>query len=145
MSSSTFSPAAARPTKAWHVTLWIVQILLALIFALAGAKAATPMPVLLQKMAWVGSVPSGLVRFIGVREFAGAVGLILPAATRINPGLTALAATGLLAIMVLAVPFHISRSETTLIAAPATLGLLAAFIAWGRLRKAVIAPRVRAR
>ena len=63
MSSSTFSPAAARPTKAWHVTLWIVQILLALIFALAGAKAATPMPVLLQKMAWVGSVPSGLVRF----------------------------------------------------------------------------------
>ena len=44
MSSSTFSPAAARPTKAWHVTLWIVQILLALIFALAGAmKAATPM------------------------------------------------------------------------------------------------------
>jgi hypothetical protein len=80
-----------------------------------------------------------------VCEFAGAVGLILPAATTINPGLTALAATGLLAIMVLAVPFHISRGETTLIAAPATLGLLAAFIAWGRLRKAVIASRVRAR
>jgi hypothetical protein len=54
-----------------------------------------------------------------VCEFAGAVGLILPAATTINPGLTALAATGLLAIMVLAVPFHISRGETTLIAAPA--------------------------
>jgi len=123
-----------------------VQIILAVMFGFAGAmKAATPMPVLLQKMAWVGSVPSGPVRFIGVCELAGALGLILPAATRIKPHLTALAATGLLAIMVLAVPFHISRGETKLIAAPATLGMLAGFVAWGRLRKAVIAPRAQAR
>jgi putative oxidoreductase len=146
MSSSTFSAALVRPTKAWHVTLWIVQIILALMFGLAGAmKAATPMPVLLQKMAWVGSVPPGLVRFIGLCELVGAIGLVLPAATRIKPGLTALAATGLLAIMALAVPFHISRGETKLVAAPITLGLLAAFVAWGRLRKAVIVPRSQAR
>ena len=123
-----------------------MQILLALIFGLAGAlKAATPMPILLQKMAWVGIVPPGLVRFIGVCEFAGPIGLILPAATRIKPSLTALAAIGLLAIMALAVPFHISRSETKMVAAPMTVGLLAAFVVWGRLRKAVIAPRVQAR
>src|SRR5712692_6106627 len=121
MSSSTLSPAAVRPTTAWHVTLWMAQILLALMFGLAGAiKAATPIGVLSQKMAWVGSVPSGLVRFIGVCELAGAVGLILPTATRIKPSLTSLAATGLLAIMALAVPFHISRGETKLIAAPVT-------------------------
>jgi putative oxidoreductase len=145
MSSSTFSAALVRPTKAWHVTLWVVQIILALMFGLAGAmKAATPMPVLLQKMAWVESVPPGLVRFIGVCELAGTIGLILPAATRINPSLTSLAATGLLAIMGLAIPFHISRGETKLIAAPVTLGLLAALVAWGRLRRAVIAPRVQA-
>ena len=146
MSSSTFSTALTRPTKAWHVTLWIVQIILALMFGLAGAmKAATPMPVLLQKMAWVASVPPGLVCFIGLCELVGAIGLILPAATRVKPGLTALAATGLLAIMALAVPFHISRGEIKLIAVPLTLGLLAAFVVWGRLRKAVIPPRVQAR
>jgi putative oxidoreductase len=49
----------------------------------------------------------GLVRFIGVCEIAGALGLILPAAFKILPRLTAFAATGLLAIMVLAVPFHL--------------------------------------
>lgn len=147
MSSSTsLSPVAARRGKGLHITLWIVQIVLALMFGMAGAmKATTPIAVLSKKMAWVESVPSGLVRFIGLCELAGAMGLILPAATRIKPGLTALAATGLLAIMVLAVPFHVSRGETKLIAAPVTLGLLAAFVAWGRLRKAVIAPRVQAR
>lgn len=143
MSSGITSRATARPAKAWHITLWLVQIVLASMFGLAGTmKAATPIAVLSQKMAWVGSVPSGLVRFIGVCELAGAIGLILPAATRIKPGLTALAATGLLAVMVLAIPFHLSRGETKLIGVPVTLGLMAAFVTWGRLRKAVIAARV---
>ena len=75
-------------------------------------KIATPIAVLAQKMAWVNSVP-WLVRLIGICEIAGAFGLILPAAFKVLPKLTALAATGLLSIMVLAVPFpHLSgRSQ----------------------------------
>jgi len=52
-----------------------------------------------------------LVRFIGVSELAGALGLILPAATRIRPGLTPLAALGLSTIMALAMLFHLVRGE----------------------------------
>jgi putative oxidoreductase len=87
------------------VSLWIAQILLAGMFGMVGfMKIATPIAVLAQKMAWVTGAPA-LVRFIGICELAGAIGLILPAAFKIMPKLAGFAATGLLAIMVLAVPF----------------------------------------
>jgi len=104
-------------------------------------KSTMPIPALAQKLAWVDSTPVVLVRFIGLSELAAAIGLILPAALRIMPGLTALAATGLLAIMILAVPFHIERGEAGLLAVPLVLGALTAFVAWGRLRAAPIRAR----
>jgi putative oxidoreductase len=73
-----------------------------------------------------------LLRFIGVAELAGGLGLILPAATRIRPMLTPLAALGLATIMTLAFVFHIQRGEWDALPVNAVLGALAAFVAWGR-------------
>jgi putative oxidoreductase len=140
-SSVSLSQSNVRPSRAVNVSLWIAQILLAGLFSMAGfMKVATPIAVLAQKMAWVSSAP-GLVRFIGICEFAGAVGLILPAAFKVLPKLTAYAATGLLAIMALAVPFHLYRGEVKGIGLPVLLGVMAAFVAWGRFREAPIQER----
>jgi uncharacterized membrane protein YphA (DoxX/SURF4 family) len=128
-------------SKGLHIGLWIVQVLLALSFTGAGLmKLTTPIADLAQKMPMAASSP-GLIRFIGLAEVLGAIGVVLPAATRIKPQLTPLAAVGLLTIMVLATAFHISRGEISAIPAPIVLGSLAAFVAWGRTRKAPIAPR----
>lgn len=122
--------------------LWIVQVLLALAFLASGAmKLLTPMDQLSANMAWVNAVPELLVRFIGLAEVAGAVGLILPAATRIQPQLTPLAAAGLALIMVLASIFHLSRGETFMLAPNGVLFLLAVFVAYGRWKWAPIASR----
>ena len=128
--------------RALGVALWVVQALLALAFAMSGImKISQPLAALAQKMAWVAAVPGPLVRFIGLSELAGALGLILPSLTRIRPRLTALAAAGLTTIMVLAAAFHLSRGEAPVIKINVILGALAAFVAWGRARKAPIAPR----
>ena len=115
--------------------LWIVQVLLALAFFAAGAmKLTQPIDALAAQLAWPGDVPEGLVRFIGAAELLGAIGLIVPAATRILPWFTPLAALGLGLIMVLATVFHITRGE--FIAVPVTLVqfALATFVVYGRRR-----------
>jgi putative oxidoreductase len=134
---------AARPGKTLNIALWIAQGLLAAAFGFAGfLKTTMPVADLAAKMVWPGAIPAALVRFIGVSEFLGAVGLILPAVTRIQPRLVPLAAAGLVTVMVLALGFHGMRGELAL-AAPTNLvlGGLAAFVAWGRFRRAPIAPR----
>ena len=126
----------------WSVSLWTAQILLAVLFFMAGASKVTmPIAELAAQMDWPGDVPAGLVRFIGFAEVAGAFGLVLPAATRILPILTPLAAAGLMTVMSLASLFHIARGELS--ALPITLGLLAlaTFVAWGRAYKAPIMNR----
>lgn len=129
-------------SKALHVTLWVTQGLLAVAFGMAGVmKTTMPIADLARQMGWPGVLPAGLVRFIGLSELAGAIGLILPAATRIRPSLTALAGLGLALVMVLAALFHISRGEVQALPINLTLGALAAFVAWGRFRKAPIAAR----
>jgi putative oxidoreductase len=87
------------------------------------------------------NMPYGLTYFIGVAEVLGALGMILPAITRIRPKLTGLAGVGLLTIMVLALGFHIMRGELSHTPPVIVLGALATFVAWGRLKKAPIAPR----
>jgi len=129
-------------STALHVTLWIVQLLLAVAFGMAGVmKSTQPIADLAAAMVWPGDLPAVLVRFIGVSELAGALGLVLPAATRIRPLLTPLAAIGLVVVMVLASLFHISRGEWFALPINFALGGLAAFVAWGRLRKVPIPPR----
>lgn len=125
-----------------HVSLWTAQLLLFAMFAFAGVlKLTTPIAQLSQTIPWAGDVPLALVRFIGFAELAGALGLLFPSLTRIKPALTPLAALGLFVTMVLAAGFHVMRGELAALGMPVLLGGLAAFVAWGRFRKAPIEPR----
>lgn len=136
------SPVGARRPRALHLMLWLVQVLLAAAFFLVGwTHAAAAIEVAIARAPWVASLPVPLVRFIGVVELAGALGLILPAGTRIMPRLTPLAAIGLATMMALAIPFHLVRGETSAIVLNLGLGSLAAFVALGRTRRALISAR----
>ncbi len=127
-----------------HVALWIVQSLLALAFAGAGAtKLFTPIAELATKGmgGWVVDSPDALIRFIGASEVLGAIGLIAPAATRIAPKLTPAAAAALALVMVLAAGTHASYGEYTAVVPNVVIGGLAAFVAWGRLVRHPITAR----
>lgn len=132
----------SAPSKILNIALWAAQLLLAIAFGMAGfLKSTQPIDALAPQMEWVAAVPVWLVRFIGVSELAGAAGLVLPALTRIKPALTPLAAAGLLAVMVLASLFHVTRGELGALPVNAVLGGIAAFIAWGRHSKIPIRSR----
>ena len=116
-----------------NVVLWILQAVLAVAFAMAGLmKLTQPKEKLLGRLPWVEDFSPATVKLIGAAELAAAVGLILPAATRIAPVLTPLAATGLVVLMVLAAIAHSRRKEPSGIAVNAVLAVLAAVVAWGR-------------
>ena len=122
--------------------LWVLQVLLGLAFLAAGGmKLILPYAELAQQLAWAGDVPEVLVRFIGVAEVLGGLGLILPAATRILPWLTPVAAAGLALDMLLATFVHLVRGEVGLFGFPLLLGFLAALVAYGRWRVVPILAR----
>ena len=95
----------------------------------------------IQTSPWAAALPVGLVRFIAAAELAAGVGLLLPAATRIMPILTPLAAVGLALIMGLAVPFHISRGEANVVGLHIVVASLALFVAWGLFKRVPIQSR----
>src|SRR5438105_4208073 len=103
------APAAVQSSvqvsrsRGLHIALWVVQVLLGLAFLMAGSlKSFQSMAALATMMPWTVAAGTALTRFIGISELAGGLGMILPAATRIKPGLTALAGAGLVTVMVLA-------------------------------------------
>jgi uncharacterized membrane protein YphA (DoxX/SURF4 family) len=116
-----------------NIALWIVQVLLAGMFILAGVMKAFSYERAKASLFWVKDVPRGLVTFIGISELLGGLGLLLPAITGILPWLTPLAGAGLALIMILAIGFHASRREGQAIGINAVLLILAAFVAYGRL------------
>ncbi len=131
-----------KPARGYNIVLWIVQVLLAASFGMAGImKMTAPISDLTAQMVWPGDMPEALVRFIGLSEFAAAVGLILPPLLRIKPMLTVWAAIGLVVIMILAAIFHIARGEMQAVPINLAFALLAGFVAWGRSKKAVIHSR----
>jgi uncharacterized membrane protein len=116
-----------------NVFLWIVQAILAALFAMSGlGKVLQPKDKLAGKYPWMQDVSQAMVRFIGVVELLGAIGLIVPAATGIASVLTPTAGTGLAVISVLAAAMHIRRKEPSGVAVTAVLFVLAALVAWGR-------------
>ena len=116
--------------------LWIVQALLALIFLFAGGtKLILPLEALTEQM----PLPGLFVRFIGVAEVLGAIGLILPGLLRIRPGLTSLAAVGLGLIMIGATVLTLASGAVAMALFSLVVGLLAAFVAYGRWSSATAA------
>ena len=121
-----------------NIVLWIIQVLLALLFLFAGG---TKLVMSIEAMRAMGSpnqvlLPGLLIRFIGVCEVLGALGLILPGLLRIKPGLTPLAAAGLVIIMIGATVITVAGGEVAPALFPLVVGILAAFVAYGRWRLA---------
>jgi uncharacterized membrane protein YphA (DoxX/SURF4 family) len=129
-----------RASRKLCASLWTVQALLAIVFLMTGSmkllmpaemlEAQSPLPVIVS-------------RFVGLCELAGALGLILPGVLRIRPSLTPLAAAGLVVLMICATvltPILISP-DPVMMALPATVGVLAGFVGYARLRIAPIRAR----
>ena len=118
--------------------LWTLQVLWGLFFSFTGFGKVlcfnqAVWNEMLPRVPWFSAVPQALFVFIGVCEFLGGVGLILPAMTGVKPKLTPLAAFGLTVVMILAAVFHIVRSEYNFfLPTNLVLGGGAAFIAYGR-------------
>ncbi len=116
-----------------NVAIWIVQVLLALAFGMAGfMKFTQPKEKLSENMGWVNDFSVNQVKTIGLLEMTAAVGLILPAALDILVFLTPLAALGLVFVMLGAMYTHYRRNEMPLIGINAVLGALALFVVIGR-------------
>ena len=122
--------------------LWTLQVLLAAMFLFSGGiKLAVPSDVLYVMV----PLPEAFVRFIACCEALGGLGLILPSLLRIRPGLTPLAAAGLVIIMIGATILTPVFTEGAYASAllPLVLGVLAACVAYGRWRLAPIQPAPR--
>lgn len=144
MSQSNIAQAVGTSGgRGWNTGLWVAQGLLAAVYAMAGfMKLTQPIEALVASgMTYAGDYPEMLTRFIGTMELLGAIGIILPAATRILPGLTPLAALGFSVIQVLAMGVHISRGEVMVLPMNLLLLALSLFVLWGRTRKAPISAR----
>lgn len=115
--------------------LWIVQGLLALLFLFAGVVKFI-MPI--EEMTKEIQMPGAFLRFIGAVEILGALGLILPSLLRIRPGLTPLAAAGLVIVMIGATVISLMIGSVVTALMPFVVGLLAAFVAYGRWKLAPI-------
>jgi hypothetical protein len=140
---STHRPDAETLTgssRKLSVALWTLQALLAVIFVMTGGlKLVTPADVLQAQ----SPLPVELTRFIGLCEVAGALGMLLPGLLRIRPGLTPLAAMGLLALMIFATILTpvLVTPDPVMMLIPATVGVLAAFVGYARVRMAPLRGR----
>ena len=124
-------------TRKTSALLWTIQGLLALVFLSAGGmKLVTPMAALAQQ---APMLPPLFLKFIGLCEVAGALGLILPGLVRVGRGLTSLAAAGLVIIMTGATVITVAGGHIGHAVVPCVVGLLAAFIAYKRRQPARVA------
>jgi uncharacterized membrane protein YphA (DoxX/SURF4 family) len=122
--------------KGLAIALWTIQVLLAALFLFAGVMKFV-MPA--EEMTKNSSLPVWFFHFIGVMEVLGGIGLVVPALLRIAPILTPVAACGLVIIMAGATVITIQMGWMALF--PFLVGVLAAFVAYGRFRLRAIQPR----
>jgi uncharacterized membrane protein YphA (DoxX/SURF4 family) len=114
-----------------NTALWIAQGLLAAIFLFAGGmKLVLPVEEMTKQI----PLPGLFLRFIAVCEVLGAIGMILPWLLHIRPGLTPLAAAGLVIIMIGATVITLATAGVAMALFPLVVGILAAFVAYGRWR-----------
>jgi uncharacterized membrane protein YphA (DoxX/SURF4 family) len=118
-----------------NYALWIIQAVLALLFLFSGGvKLVVPIETLAKQT----GLPGIFMRFIGVSEVLGGLGLILPGLLRIKTGLTPLAASCLVVIMIGAVVVTLQTGGGAKALIPALVGLLLVFVAYGRWRLASV-------
>jgi len=114
--------------------LWTIQVLLALLFVWAGGyKLVVPVD---QMPPGPITMPGPFLKFIGLCELLGGLGLVLPGLFRVRTGLTPLAAAGLVIIMIGAVAITAMSGDVKGALFPGIVGLLAAFVAYGRSKLA---------
>ena len=119
--------------------LWIIQTLLGLLFVFSGVmKFVMSVAEMTKDMP---SMPGWFLRFIGVAEILGGLGLILPGLLRIQTGLTPLAAAGLVVIMIGATVITLTTMGVGAAMLPLIVGILCAFVAYGRWRVAPLSAR----
>lgn len=112
-----------------NIALWIVQALLALLFLFAGGmKLVLPIEEMTKEIA----MPGWFLRFIGVAEVLGAIGLVFPWLLQLRPGLTPLAAAGLVIIMAGATVTTLMTDDVLMALFPLAVGVLATFVIYGR-------------
>jgi hypothetical protein len=116
-----------------HRLLWVLQVLLALLFLFAGG---TKLVMSAAELTGQTPIPVGFLRFIGLMEILGGLGLVLPGMLHVRMALTPVAAAGLSIIMIGAVVVTIQTMGLALAALPLVIGMLALFVAYGRWRLA---------
>ncbi len=125
-----------KPSKVLNISLWIGQVLVAVTLLWAAyVKLVDPVEKVAAMWPWAGEVSPAFLKFTGLVDLAGGLGLLLPALLNIKPRLTPIAAVGVVVLMVCASVFHVVRGEASSIGFNIVFGLIAAFIAWGRFRK----------
>jgi uncharacterized membrane protein YphA (DoxX/SURF4 family) len=114
--------------------LWVLQVLIGLFFALASGVPKLVLPV--ETLPMPIPIPEVALRLIGVAEVLGGLGLILPGLLRIKPWLTPLAAAGLVLVTIGATVYQIAAGQPESAVFAVVLGLLTAFVGYGRWRLA---------
>lgn len=137
----------AQPQRSvLNITLWTIQVLLGIFWSISGLGKMLCLDDriwsrTLPQVPWFSAIPQSLFVFIGLSEFLGGVGLILPGLSGIKPRLTSFAAIGLTVVMVLAAGFHIMRGEYHgFLPFNLIMATISAFIAYGRLYVRPLAP-----
>ncbi len=131
-----------KHSRAEHIAIWAGQALVGSMFVRVGTKKLfSDMPKLEQELGFPKVVGPEMTRFIGAAEVAGGIGTVLPAATRIAPWLTPVAAGALAGVMLLASGYHIGRREFGYLKMPVALGVLAGAVAIVRGAHNKVKPR----
>jgi hypothetical protein len=115
-----------------NIVLWIIQILLALLFLFAGITKLVPIIPMPPPPPNAWMPPMWFLKFIGVCEVLGALGLVLPGLFRRQQYLTVLAAAGLTILMIGAVVTTVMTMGVAASLTPLIVGILCAFVAYGR-------------
>lgn len=123
-------------SKTLNISLWSTQIILALgFFSGTYLKVFTSIESLSEIFPWAGEIPPAMVRITGIVDFIGGLGLILPLFPKVGNRSAGYAGIGIIALMICASIFHISRGESSDIAPNIIFMIISIFIVWGRLKK----------
>jgi hypothetical protein len=140
-SPHSLQASRTNQSRALHIGLWVVQGLLGLTFVgTAFWKFLTPLAELAAMIPWAGQVAPAFLYMTAVVDLLGGVGVVVPALTRIKPGLTVLAALGCAALQGCAIVFHLARGEAANTPFNFFLFALSLFVFWGRRYRAPLSP-----